>query len=261
MASNYGVIGFINPPTLSSVTKAALVQFKQEYEVYKEKCADVNKSRPVDKKILIASIRDCVDGQMLSALVKMKKIEGAATVEQATPKRVEKWFEEVLNFAPQDLSERIAAVLASVKYNKIRGDPAGSVLTYCIDVMKALSNHVAEDVLEDVDQAAKFIDKLVDKIGGACKVLRERMVMRREGWTKKEKGVFNKFERELAVLAIDVHQNEVALKRTTKLSSSNAHKEQNSGASKNKNSNGGEGSGNQNGNKQSKNSKKRKGQV
>ena len=223
MASNYGVIGFVKPPVLSSVTKSALMKFKEEYEVYKEKCADINKSRSADTKIVVASIRDCMDGQILSALVKMKKIEGAGNVEQALPKKVEKWFRKIVNYTPQDFSERIAAVLSGVKYTKVRGDPAGSALTFCIDVMKALSVNVAGSVLVNVDQAIKFIDKLVEKLGDSCKVLRERMRMRREGWNKKERGDFNKFETELALLAIDVHQNEVAMKRTTNTRHSGIH--------------------------------------
>ena len=81
--------------------------------------------------------------------------------------------------------------------------------------MKSLSVNVAENILADVDQAIKFIDKLVEKLEDSCRILRERMKMRREGWNKKERGDFNKFKTELALLAIDVHQNEVAMKRTT----------------------------------------------
>lgn len=220
MASNYGVIGFLKPPTLIAVTKAELVKFKEEYDVYIEKCADVNKSRADEGKILVASIRHCMDGQLLSALVKMNKIGDATSVEEATPTRVKEWFDATINFAPQDLSERIAAVIPSVKYNKVRGDPAGSALNFCVDIMKALSKNVAEDVQHDADQAAKFIDKLVEKVEATCKVLRERLKVRREGWSKKERGDFNKFEGELASLAIDVHQNEIAMKRTGKESSS-----------------------------------------
>ncbi len=220
MGSNYGVIGFVKPPTLAAVSKAAPVKFKEEFDVYKEKCSDVNRSRSSDTKIVIATIRDCIDGQLLAALVKMKKIPDANTVDQATFKRVDKWFQGALNFAPQDLSERIDAVLSVVKYTKLRGDPAGSALTFCVDVMKALSTNVAEDVLEDVDQAVKFIDRLVEKLGISCKVLRERMKMRREGWTKKERGDFSKFESALSSLAIDVHQNEVAFKRSNKSANS-----------------------------------------
>ena len=219
MASNYGVIGFVKPPTLSGVTKSAMVKFKEEFDVYKEKCSDVNKSRSSENKIVIATIRDCIDGQLLAALVKMKKIPDANTVEQASAEKVDKWFNGALNFAPQDLSERIDGVLSAVKYTKIRGDPAGSALTFCVDVMKALSTNVASDVLDDVDQAAKFIDRLVEKLGSSCKVLRERMKMRREGWTKTERGDFNKFETALSSLAIDVHQNEVAFKRSSKCAS------------------------------------------
>ncbi len=104
----------------------------------------------------------------------------------------------------------------SGKYTKIRGDPAGSALEFCVDAMKALSANVAEYVLNDVDQAVKFIDRLVEKLGTSCKMLRERMKMRREGWTKKERGDFNKFETALWSLAIDLHQNEVAFKRSNK---------------------------------------------
>ena len=149
----------------------------------------------------------------------MKTILNANTVEQASAEKVEKWFNGALNFALQDLSERIDGVLSAVKYTKIRGDPAGSALTFCVDVMKALSTNVASDVLDDVDQAAKFIDRLVEKLGSSCKVLRERMKMRREGWTKTERGNFNKFETALSSLAIDVHQNEVVFKRSSKCAS------------------------------------------
>lgn len=257
MASNYGVFGFIQPPVLSSVTKASLVKFNQEYEVYLEKCADINKSRKIDSKIVVASIRDCIDGQMLSALVRMNKIEGAETVEQATPKRVERWFKKALNFAPQDLSERVASVLASLKYVKVRGDPAGSALTFCIDVMKSISTNVADDILRDVDQASKFIDKLVEKLGVSCPVLRERMKMRREGWTKKEKGDFNKFESALTSLAIDVHQNEIAIKRTSKGSVSSQAKHPKSSKESGKDE-GSKSSTENNSNSKSKNSRKRK---
>lgn len=74
------------------------------------------------------------------------KVLGAETVEQASLKRVEKWFKGALNFAPQDLTERVDAVLSSVKYFMVHDDPAGSVLIFCVDVMKALSTNVADDV-------------------------------------------------------------------------------------------------------------------
>ncbi len=111
MAFNYGVIWFVKPPMSVAVTKAALVKFKEEFDVYKEKCSGVNKSRSSGNKIFIATIRGCIDGQLLAALVKMNKIPEAKTVEQATPEGVDNWFSNALNFAPQDLPERIDAVL------------------------------------------------------------------------------------------------------------------------------------------------------
>ncbi len=146
----------------------------------------------------------------------MNKIPDAKTVHQATPKRVGKWFQSAYKFAPQDLSERIDAVLSAVKHTKIRGDPAGSALKFCVDVMKALYMNFAQNMLDDVDQGVKFIDRLVEKLGFSCKVLRERMKMRREGWNKKERDDFNKFKIALPTLVIDVHQNEVAFQRSNK---------------------------------------------
>lgn len=111
----------------------------------------------MDAKIVVASIRDCIDRQMLFASVKMSKILEASSVEQSTPKRVEKWFKDALNFASQDLSERIDAVRASVKYVKVTGDPAGSALTFCMNVMKSLSTNVTDDVLKIHQQACREV--------------------------------------------------------------------------------------------------------
>ncbi len=123
----------------------------------------------------------------------MNKILEAKIVKRATPKRVDKWFSNALYFAPLEFSERIDAVLLAFKYTEIRGDPAGPAFMFCIDIMKALPTNVAEDVLNDVDKAVRFIGCLVEKLGTSCKVLRERMKMRRVGWTKKERSDFNKF--------------------------------------------------------------------
>ncbi len=40
---NYGAIRFEKPPTLATVTKAALVKFKEDFEVSKEKFLDAYK--------------------------------------------------------------------------------------------------------------------------------------------------------------------------------------------------------------------------
>ncbi len=90
--------------------------------------------------------------------------------------------------------------------------------------MKVLSTNVADDVLDDVDQAVKFIDRRVEKLGISCKVLRDRMKMRRGGLTKKERGIFNKLGSALLSLDIYVHQNEVAFKRSNNSTSSEPNK-------------------------------------
>lgn len=88
MASNNGVIEFLKPLFFFSLIKGALINSNKEYDVYLGECTDVNKSRSNDSKIFIASNRDSMYEQMLNALIEMKKIDGAWTVEQASYKKV-----------------------------------------------------------------------------------------------------------------------------------------------------------------------------
>lgn len=214
MAFNYGVIGFIKAPILDKLPKKALVEFKQEYHVYKEKCADVSMQHDEAYQIYAASFGDGVDRQMISALVKVGKIPGASTIQEATPAKVDQWHVADLDFAQKDLSEWVDFVLTDVKYTRIQGDPDGSALTFWLNVMKSLVDNVEEHVFSDEDKASRFIYKLTIKLGHADAVLRERMSMKREGWSRKEKSNFQLFEKELSAFAIDVHQNAVAFKRT-----------------------------------------------
>lgn len=68
MASNFGVVAYIRPPSLHGVTQPDLIKFETEYSAYKEKVANVNEGRDDDAKIPIATIRDCMDGPTLHAL-------------------------------------------------------------------------------------------------------------------------------------------------------------------------------------------------
>lgn len=73
--------------------------------------------------------------------------------------------------------------------------------------MKALEVNVAEEILQDDEKEFRCIDKLTEKLVSSFKRLRERMNFTREGWSKKEKADFKKFQKEFAFLSIDVHQN------------------------------------------------------
>ncbi len=83
---------------------------------------DVDKSCSSDAKIVISTVRDCINCQLLAAMLNINRVLDAKTVEQANPKRVDRWFQGAYNVSPQDLSEHTDAVLSAVKYTKIRWD-------------------------------------------------------------------------------------------------------------------------------------------
>ena len=211
MASNFGVVAYIKPPTLHGVTQPDLIKFETEYTAYKEKLQNVNNGREDGNKLPTATIRDCIDGPTLQALCIMGKISGAQTMEQATPEKVEDWFTAAHTAAPRDLSERIHSALSAVKYKDCQADPAGAALTFCLDAIKALDKNNASEIMQDQHKAAYLINKLEEKL--QPDLLRERVKMRRSTWTKADKGDILKFQECISALAVDVSQNEVARAR------------------------------------------------
>ena len=62
---------FSNFLFFSSVIIGALSKLKEDYGIFLEESTDVNIFYSHDSKILIVSIRDCMDEQMFTALVKI----------------------------------------------------------------------------------------------------------------------------------------------------------------------------------------------
>ncbi|KAI0559370.1 hypothetical protein FGB62_155g11 [Gracilaria domingensis] len=208
MASNYGVIAYIKATVLRDVTQPALIRFETAYSAYKEKCSDLNRNRSSDDQMAIASIRDCIESSTPHALCIMGEIENASTAEEASPENVQEWFDGALSAAPKDLSKRIEAALASVSYSVCEQDPAGAVNTF---VINALDQHNACSILSDRDKAKFMINKLEEKLEPP--LLRERVKMRRALWNTDEKSDIKFFRKEVAALAVDVSQNDLARSR------------------------------------------------
>lgn len=208
MASDYGLVGFIKAPVIKKLTQPSLIQFETEYSKYVRKVDDVNSNRPDDDQIEVASIRDCMDGKLLHALCIMGEIEGADTVEQATPQMVKVWFDNQIATSPRDMVSRIKAAVASVKYRQCPEDPSGAALTFCADLVMALDKHNVSDIIQDVEKAKTLIDMLENKIEPA--LLRKRLKDARSFWSKEEKGQLKFFKTNLAKLAAEVQQNEDA---------------------------------------------------
>ena len=214
MASNFGVVAYIKPPSLTGVTQPDLIKFETEYTAYKDKVNNMNNGRDEANKLPIATIKDCMDGPTLHALCIMGKISGATSLEQATAEKVEQWFVTAHTVAPRDLSERIQSALSAVKYKPCKEDPAGAALTFCLDAIKALDKNNASEIMDDPDQGKYLINKLREKL--EPDLLRERVRMKMDTWKKEDKGKIKVFQECVSVLAVEVAQNEVARSRLGK---------------------------------------------
>lgn len=211
MASNFGVVAYITPPSLKGVTQPDLIEFETEYSAYKENVSNVNAGRDQDELLPVATVKDCIDGPTLHALCIMGKIDGATTLEQATAAKVAAWFNAAYTEAPRDLSERIHSAVSSVVYKPSKVDPSGAALTFCLDVVKAIDKNNASEILQDREKGKYLIDKLEAKLEPP--LLRERVRMKRATWTKAEQGNISLFQECASKLAVDVAQNELARTR------------------------------------------------
>lgn len=230
MASEYGILAYVQPPILEGVTQPDLIKFETQYAKYKDHVKKINDARPANDQIRVASTKDCMEGTLLHALCMMGKIQSATVLEDATDANVQLWFDATIAKEPKDMSERIRAALKCVYHrpNNHKEDPAGGVTTFCVDAMRSLDRHNASDALKQADKAKYFFDKLEDKVEPP--LLRERLRMKRSTWTKQEQGSMEIFESCLTELAVDVDQMEVARARLSKKREGSA--EERNGSSK-----------------------------
>ena len=96
MESDYGLVSFIQAPKIKKLTQPDLIEFETKYSMYSRKVSEVNKERSADSQIKMASIRDCMDDNLLHVFCIMGEIEGASSVEEATTEEVKDWFDAQL---------------------------------------------------------------------------------------------------------------------------------------------------------------------
>ena len=210
-ANNYGVVALVTPPKLKLVDQPSLIKFETEYAAYKTKVEDVNKDRDDANNVHLASIKDCIDPATLHALCVMGEIQNAEKVEDATVEAVKTWFDVASNLAPRDLSERIESALHSVNYAANPEDPAGGISNFVINVITALDQNNASEILQDQDLSKHFMDRIIKKIKDP--ILQERIKMRRRGWNKTQLSDIKFFKNEAASIAIDLALTETARQR------------------------------------------------
>lgn len=149
--SSFGVVSTLTAPVLKDVTQPDLIKFDVEFTSYKEKIADLNRSRDTSRQITPASFRQCVDPTLLQSLCLLGQIEGASNATAATNDNVKKLFDARLVAAPEDLTERVRAALDSVQYEVNKQDPSGAALSFIVKVVTALDKNNASEVIDEKD--------------------------------------------------------------------------------------------------------------
>ena len=211
MASDYGLVSFIQPPKISKLTQPDHIEFETKYSMYSRKVSEVIKKRSSDSQIKMASIRDCMDDNLLQALCIMGEIEGASSVEEATTEEVKDWFDAQLANLSRGIGTRLRTAVNFVRYKLCNEDPAGVALTFCVDAVRALDQQNASDVQKDCENSTKVIDMLQEKVEPA--ILRKKIRDERKYWSKDERGSIAHFKKHLVVQAILARDFEEAILR------------------------------------------------
>ena len=191
--SNFGVVSTITAPLLSSATQPSLILFKTEYNAYKLKVEDVNRTRGDGEKIKPASIKSFLEPALLKSLCLLGKFSPASSIDQVGDEQVESWFANRLRSKPRELSEKVRTALDSVTYEQCAEDPAGAALTFVINIIKALDKHNASEVVSDDERRKGLISKLIHKL--EPHELRIRIRDAHECWSKEEKCNLSFFSR------------------------------------------------------------------
>lgn len=212
--SSYGVVSALVAPQLKDVTKPDLIKFEIECTAYKEKVADINRSRDTVRRISPTSIRQCLNPVLLQSLCLLGQIEGAATASQATDAKVKAWFDARLVTAPEELTERVPSVLDSVKFECNKRDPSDEALSFIVKVVSALDESNASEVIQDKETCTFLIWKLISKLERP--ELRERIRDARDCWTSEEKSSLSFFQSRVRTIAVEVAQGGIARHRLNK---------------------------------------------
>lgn len=212
--ATYGVVSTINPPMLSSIKQPSLIKFEVDYVAYKDKVADVNRTRNEEEQLIPASIRQCVKPELLQSLCIIGEIIGATTVEEATDENVKEWFDARLTAAPKDISERVRSAIDSVTYKQCKQDPSGAAMEFVLNIITALDKNNASEVVQESEKSKSLINRLIHKLEPAELVV--RLNDERAYWSSSDKSNLQFFMKRISALAVEVHNGEMARAKVKK---------------------------------------------
>lgn len=206
-----GTIETIKHPVLKDVRQSSLIKFDTEYTHYLKDIESVNSNRDATRTITAASIRQCMEPELLNSLCIIGVIDEATTLEDATDENVKKWFDERLEDAPEDIVERVRSALSTVHYRTDKNDPSGAALAFIVNVVSALDRYNASEIVGDREACKGLIQKMIEKLEPV--ELRERIRESRECWSAENKSNIAYFQSKVRAIAVEVNQGELARAR------------------------------------------------
>lgn len=183
--SNYGIVNTIEPPMLSGTSQAQLIEFEIRYSAYSERITFINNGRPTNQKVKPATIRQCMKPKLLHSLCILGRIPDTSKSEEATDASVSEWFNSRLNSNSKSLSDRVQDSIQSVQYKLDNEEPENTSEPYVLNVITALDERNASEVISDSDQCKEFTKKLIFKLQPP--ELHQRMLDSIQMWTSSQK--------------------------------------------------------------------------
>ena len=147
--SSFGLVNTISAPLWKGSTQPELIAFEVEFSAYAERVRQLNQTRPANQRIPPATLKQCIQPKLLHSMCILGLIEGSASAEDASEYQVKKWFDETIKSTTKVLSERVNDAIQSVKYTLKPKDPAGTPMSYILDVITSLDEHNASEVTKE----------------------------------------------------------------------------------------------------------------
>lgn len=138
------------------------------------------------------------------------------------------WFESRLAHSSRHLNDRVEAI-AKVKYTLLPRDPAGTTDQFVLDVITALDEHNASELIIETYRCKQLLMKLVNKVEPPelMQLLKDQMGM----WTAGQKGNLTFFANTLSKLADQVHAVQSATSRLKRKQNNGQNRSSNNNAS------------------------------
>lgn len=162
MPTTNSLVSQINHPELASGTSTDVLKFRDEYDEYKRKIDTVNANRAARDHLRVASVRECIQVDLLEALCLTKDIPNAESAAELTEDMILEWYNKMLIVETTELGNRVTELFKKHTHIPDHIDPAGGVTKYVHSIIVSLRRIGGAGLLTDKKQAKSIIGKLAN---------------------------------------------------------------------------------------------------